>query len=320
MAQWACATMNHPQPFPPESHWRPRGTGRWRAAWAKPWASKHARVVHFLLAPGINIQRVAIGGRNFEFYGEDPYLAGQTAVEFIRGVQSQGVIATVKHFVANNQEYQRHSISAEIGERALHEIYLPAFKAAVQQGHAWAVMAAYNRVNGEFASQNKSLLIDILKERWAFRGLMMSDWGAVHDGVEAALGGLDLEMPHPDFMNQATLLPAIQGGQIPMALINDKVRRILRAAISMGFFFRPQEIPSLPRYSGASSKVALAGAREGIVLLQNRDHLLPLDSARIRSIAVFGPNANPAMTGGGGSSRVVPFRATSVLEGLVDFA
>jgi beta-glucosidase len=279
-----------------------------------------ARGVHFLLAPGINIQRVAIGGRNFEFYGEDPYLAGQTAVEFIRGVQSQGVIATVKHFVANNQEYQRHSISAEIGERALHEIYLPAFKAAVQQGHAWAVMSAYNGVNGEFASQNKSLLIDILKERWGFRGLVMSDWGAVHNGIEAALGGLDLEMPHPDFMNQATLLPAIQGGQIPMALINDKVRRILRAAISMGFFSRPQTISSLPRYSGASSNVALEGAREGIVLLQNRNHLLPLDSARIHSIAVFGPNANPAVTGGGGSSRVVPFRATSVLEGLVDFA
>lgn len=279
-----------------------------------------ARGVHFLLAPGINIQRVAIGGRNFEFYGEDPYLVGQTAVEFIRGVQSQGVIDTVKHFVANNQEYQRQSISEEIGERALHEIYLPAFKVAVQQGHAWAVMAAYNRVNGEFASQNKSLLVDILKERWGFRGLVMSDWGAVHNGVEAALGGLDLEMPHPDFMNQATLLPAIQGGQIPIALINDKVRRILRAAISMGFFYRPQTTSSLPRYSGASSDVALEGAREGIVLLQNRNHLLPLDSARIHSIAVFGPNANTAATGGGGSSHVVPFRATSVLEGLVDFA
>jgi beta-glucosidase len=279
-----------------------------------------ARGVRFLLAPGINIQRVAIGGRNFEFYGEDPYLAGQTAVEFIRGLQSQDVIATVKHFVANNQEYQRHSISAEIGECALHEIYLPAFKAAVQQGHAWAVMAAYNRVNGEFASQSKSLLIDILKQRWGFRGLVMSDWGAVHNGVEAALEGLDLEMPHPDFMNQATLLPAIQGGQIPTVLINDKVRRILRAAISMGFFSRPQTISSLPRYSGASSDVALEGAREGIVLLQNRDHLLPLDSAHIHSVAVFGPNANPAVTGGGGSSHVVPFRSSSVLEGLVDFA
>jgi len=279
-----------------------------------------ARGVHILLAPAVNIQRVAVNGRNFEYYGEDPYLAGQTAVGFIRGVQSEGVIATVKHFAANNQEYQRRSISAEIDERTLHEIYLPAFKAAVQQGHVWAVMAAYNRVNGTHAAENKSLLIDILKKRWGFRGLAMSDWGATHDGVASALGGLDLEMPRPKFMNGATLLPAIQSGEISEAIINDKVRRILRAAVSMGFLSRPQKLANLPSYSGASSDVALRGAREGIVLLQNHSHLLPLNIAHIQSIAVFGPNANPAVTGGGGSSRVVPFRATSVLQGLVDFA
>ncbi|HEV2418601.1 MAG TPA: glycoside hydrolase family 3 C-terminal domain-containing protein [Terriglobia bacterium] len=278
-----------------------------------------ARGVHILLAPAVNIQRVAINGRNFEYYGEDPYLAGQTAVGFIRGVQSEGVIATVKHFAANNQEYQRRSISAEIDERTLHEIYLPAFKAAIQQGNVWAVMAAYNRVNGTYAAEDKSLLIDILKKRWGFRGLVMSDWGATHDGVAAALGGLDLEMPRPEFMNRATLLPAIQGGEISETLIDDKIRHILRAAMSMGFLARPQQLSNLPLYSGASSDVALQSAREGIVLLQNRQHLLPLDSARIHSIAVFGPNANPAVTGGGGSSRVVPFRATSVLEGLMDF-
>jgi len=279
-----------------------------------------ARGVHILLAPGINIQRIAIGGRNFEFYGEDPYLAGETAVQFIRGVQSEGVIATVKHFVANNQEYQRGTIDAEISERALHEIYLPAFKAAMQEGHAWAVMAAYNRVNGTHCAENKVLLTDILKKRWGFRGLVMSDWGATHKGVEAALAGLDLEMPHPKFMNAQTLLPAIQSGEVAESVINDKVRRILRAAIAMHFFDRPQEKADLPRYSGASSRVALEGAREGIVLLKNQDHLLPLDPSRVHSIAVFGPNANPAVTGGGGSSHVVPFRATSVLQGLDDFA
>jgi beta-glucosidase len=279
-----------------------------------------ARGVHILLAPAVNIQRVAVDGRNFEYYGEDPYLTGQVAVGFIRGVQSEGVIATVKHFVANNQEYERQSISDEIDERTLHEIYLPAFKAAVQQGKAWAVMAAYNRVNGTHAAENKSLLSGILKKRWGFRGLVMSDWGATHRGVAAALAGLDLEMPSAKFMNRTTLLPALQSGEIPEAVIDDKVRRILRAAVSMGFLDRPQKLTGLPVYSGASSEVALEGAREGIVLLRNRDHLLPLGGERIHSIAVFGPNANPAVTGGGGSSHVVPFRATSVLEGLVELA
>jgi beta-glucosidase len=279
-----------------------------------------ARGVHILLAPAVNIQRVAVDGRNFEYYGEDPYLAGQTAVGFIRGVQSEGVVATVKHFVANNQEYERHSISAEIDERTLHEIYLPAFKAAVQEGNAWAVMAAYNRLNGTYAAENKSLLSDILKKRWGFRGLVMSDWGATHNGVGAALAGLDLEMPRPQFMNRTILLPAIESGEIPEAVINDKVRRILRVAVSMGFLHRPQKLSDLPVYSGASSEVALEGAREGIVLLKNRNHLLPLDGERIHSIAVFGSNANPAVSGGGGSSHVVPFRATSALEGLVGLA
>lgn len=279
-----------------------------------------ARGVNILLAPAVNIQRVAVGGRNFEYYGEDPYLAGQIAAAFVRGVQSEGVIATVKHFAANNQEFDRHGIDEIIGERALHEIYLPAFKAAIEQGHAWAVMAAYNSVDGAFAAQNKILLTDILKNRWRFRGLVMSDWGAVKDGIPAALAGLDLEMPSARYMNATSLLPAVRNGTVSESLIDDKVRRILRAAISMGFFDRPQLEPSLSRYSGASSLSALQGAREGIVLLRNQNHLLPLDASRIRSIAVFGPNANPAVTGGGGSSHVVPFRATSVLQGLVDLA
>ena len=279
-----------------------------------------ARGVNILLAPGVNIQRVSVGGRNFEFYGEDPYLAGQIAAAFVRGVQSEGVIATVKHFAANNQETNRGSINEIIGERALHEIYLPAFRAAIDQGHAWAVMAAYNRVNGNHCAENKVLLTDILKKRWGFRGFVMSDWGATHKGVKAALAGLDLEMPSPRYMNAKTLLPAIQRGKIPTSAINDKVRRILRAAISMGFFNRPQLEPDLSRYSGASSLVALQGAQEGIVLLRNENGLLPLDPGRVHSIAVFGPNANPAVTGGGGSSHVAPFRATSVLEGLVELA
>src|SRR5208282_4766297 len=193
-----------------------------------------ARGVDILLAPAVNIYRVPVNGRNFEYYGEDPFLAGQTAASFIQGVQSQSVIATVKHFALNNQEVQRGTISVEVDERTMHEIYLPAFKAAVQQGKVWAVMASYNRINGTYATANELLESQILKKDWGFRGILMSDWGAAHDGIADALAGLDLEMPSASFMNRQNLLPAVSSGQVPLSVIDDKVRRILRAAISMG--------------------------------------------------------------------------------------
>jgi beta-glucosidase len=275
-----------------------------------------ARGVNILLAPAVNINRVPVNGRNFEYFGEDPFLAGQTAVGFIQGVQSQGVIATVKHFALNNQEYQRNSISSEVDERTMNEIYFPAFKAAVQQGKVWAVMCSYNRINGIYASANEMLETEILKKEWGFRGMVMSDWGAAHDGVADALAGLDLEMPSGRNMNRETLLPAVKSGQVSEAVIDDKVRRILRAGISMGFFDRAAETPA-PLYSGESSKVALEAARESIVLLKNGNHTLPLDRKEIHSIAVFGPNAHPAVDVGGGSARVVPFRDMSVMNALV---
>ena len=275
-----------------------------------------ARGVNILLAPAVNINRVPVNGRNFEYFGEDPFLAGQTAVGFIQGVQSQGVIATVKHFALNDQEYQRNSISAEVDERTMHEIYLPAFKAAVQQGKVWAVMCSYNKINGVYASANEMLETEILKKNWGFRGMLMSDWGAAHDGVADALAGLDLEMPSGRFMNRETLLPAVKSGQVSESVVDDKVRRILRAAISMGFFDRASETVNAPLYSGESSQVALEGARESIVLLKNSNHTLPLDRKEIHSIAVFGPNAHPAVNVGGGSARVVPFRDSSVLNAL----
>ena len=190
-----------------------------------------ARGVNILLAPAVNIYRVPVNGRNFEYYGEDPFLAAQTAVNFIQGVQSQGVIATVKHFALNNQEYQRNSISAEVDERTMHEIYLPAFKAAVQQGRVWAVMASYNKINGTYSTANELLETEILKKDWGFRGILMSDWGAAHDGIADALAGLDLEMPSGRYMNRETLLPAVKSGQVPESVIDDKVRRILRASL-----------------------------------------------------------------------------------------
>ncbi len=275
-----------------------------------------ARGVNILLAPAVNIYRVPVNGRNFEYYGEDPFLAGQTAAFFIQGVQSQGVIATVKHFALNNQEYQRNTISAEVDERTMQEIYLPAFKSAVQQGKVWAVMASYNKINGTYATANEMLETEILKKDWGFRGIVMSDWGAAHDGIADALAGLDLEMPSGKYMNRETLLPAVKSGQVSESVIDDKVRRILRAAISMGFFDRPPETAPEPRYSGESDQVALAGARESIVLLKNSNHTMPLDREGIHSIAVFGPNAHPAVDVGGGSAQVVPFRDASVLNAL----
>jgi len=275
-----------------------------------------ARGVHILLAPAVNIYRVPVNGRNFEYYGEDPFLAGQTAASFIQGVQSQSVIATVKHFALNNQEVQRGTISVEVDERTMHEIYLPAFKAAVQQGNVWAVMASYNRINGTYATANELLESQILKKDWGFRGILMSDWGAAHDGIADALAGLDLEMPSASFMNRQNLLPAVSSGQVPLSVIDDKVRRILRAAISMGLFDRPPQTAPLPLYSGESSQAALDGAREAVVLLKNGNHTLPLDRAAIHSIAVFGPNAHPAVDVAGGSARVVPFHDVSVRDAL----
>jgi beta-glucosidase len=277
-----------------------------------------ARGVHFLCGPGINIYRAPMNGRNFEYYGEDPYLAGRLAVEFIRGVQRQGVIATVKHYAANNSDYDRHNVNSIIDERTLREIYLPAFEAAVKEGHAGSVMDSYNLINGEHATENAFLNNEILKKEWGFRGVLMSDWSATYDGVAAANGGLDLEEPSPDFMNRETLLPAIQSGKVTMATIDDKVRRILRTAIEFGFFDREQTDVSVPLYNQPSRQAAFESAQESIVLLKNEGNQLPLDAHRIHSIAVIGPDAYPAVPSGGGSAQMIGFAPVSFLAGLSD--
>ncbi len=279
-----------------------------------------AKGVHIMLAPAVNIYRLPVCGRNFEYLGEDPYLAGRMAAAYVRGLQSQGVVATVKHFAANNQERNRTTTSADMDERTLQEIYLPAFKAAVQEGGAGAVMTSYNLVNGVHSSQNSHLIRDILKGEWKFDGIVMSDWGSTWDGVAAANAGLDLEMPSGAFMNRETLLPAIKEGKVKETTIDDKVRRMLRVMFRMGFFDRPQKDPNLPRYSPESRLVALRAAREGSVLLKNSGHVLPLDRSRIRSVIVLGPNAYPAVPGGGGSSQVKPFRSVSVIDGMIEVA
>jgi beta-glucosidase len=275
-----------------------------------------ARGVHFILAPGMNIYRASMNGRNFEYFGEDPFLASRMAVSVIKGIQGQRVIATAKHFAGNNSEFARMILSSDIDERTLREIYLPSFEASVKEAKVGAVMDAYNLVNGVYMTKNNHLNIEILKQEWGFDGILMSDWGATHDGVAAANGGLDLEMPSPTFMNSETLLPALKEGKITLATLDDKVRRILRKAIEFGFFDQPQTDTDIPGYSQEGRQIALEAARGSMVLLKNSGNLLPLDESKVKTIAVIGPDAYPAVPGGGGSSETKPFNAVSYLEGI----
>jgi beta-glucosidase len=278
-----------------------------------------ARGVHFMLGPGVNIYRSPLNGRNFEYFGEDPFLAARTAVGYIEGVQSQGVSSTVKHFMGNNSEFDRHNSDSIIDERTMREIYLPAFEAAVKEARVGAVMDSYNLTNGEHLTQNGYFNNDIAKKEWGFKGIIMSDWDATYDAVGAANGGLDLEMPSGKFMNRELLLPAIRAGKVAEATIDDKVRRILRTALQFGWMDRDQTETSISRLNAEGDQVALEGARAGMVLLKNDGNLLPLDKAQIKSIAVIGPDAYPAQPVGGGSGAVQPFVAVSFLQGIANY-
>jgi beta-glucosidase len=279
-----------------------------------------ARGVHFLLAPGVNIYRAPMAARNFEYLGEDPFLASRLAVSFINGVQSQGVSATIKHFAGNNSEFDRNNTDSIIDERTLREIYLPAFEAAVKEARVGAIMDAYNLTNGFYMSQHAYLNNVVAKKEWGFQGVIMSDWISTYDAIGAANGGLDIEMPSGSQFNRDKLLPAIESGEISVATIDDKVRRQLRVAMTFGWFDREQLDSSIPRYNPEGQQAALQGAREGMVLLKNDGALLPLDGERVKTILVVGPNAHPAVIGGGGSSQVEPFNSVSILEGMVTVA
>lgn len=275
-----------------------------------------ARGVHFMLGPGVNIYRAPRNGRNFEYFGEDPYLSARTAVAYIEGMQSQSVSATIKHFMGNNSEFDRHNTDTIIDERTMREIYLPVFEAAVKEAHVGSIMDSYNLTNGLHMTQNGYLNTDVVKKEWGFTGIVMSDWDSTYDGIAAANGGLDLEMPSGKFMNRATLLPAIKAGTVRTATIDDKVRRILRTAIEFGWLDHEQTDLSTPLLNVAGKQVALDAARSGIVLLKNDGNLLPLDKGSIKSIAVIGPDAYPAVPAGGGSAEAKPFTPVSFLEGL----
>lgn len=274
-----------------------------------------ARGVHILLAPGVNIQRVPTNGRNFEYLSEDPFLSARLGVSIIRGIQSQGVVATVKHFAANNQETERTTIDARVSMRALRELYLPAFHAAVTEAHVWTVMDAYNRLNGPYATAHPWLNIELLKREWQFDGVLMSDWNATHDTLAPFNAGLDLEMPGGEFFTAKKLQPLLAEGKISESMLDDKVRRILCMGIANGFLERPQKDASIPLDDPRSVAAALEAARQGIVLLRNQGNLLPINRTRPQRIVVLGPLSD-IYASGGGSSHVRPFHSVSTLEGL----
>jgi beta-glucosidase len=278
-----------------------------------------SRGVHILLGPGANIYRSPRDSRNFEYLGEDPFLAGRTAIAYVKGLQSKGVCATIKHFMGNNQEYDRHNVDSLIDERTMREIYLPAFEAASKEGHVCAIMDSYNLTNGEHMSQNGYLNNDVAKKQWGFDGVIMSDWDSTYDGVAAVNGGLDIEMPAGAHMNRETLLPALKAGKVMEATVDEHVRRILRRAVQFGWLDRDQTDPSIPAYNLKGRAVTLELARASMVLLKN-DGVLPLDRSTIKTIAVFGPDAYPTPPVGGGSAGVVPFHTVSFLEGLANSA
>lgn len=264
--------------------------------------------VDVVLGPGANMKRSPLGGRNFEYFSEDPYLAGQMAASMINGVQSKGVGTSLKHFAANNQEFQRFSIDAQIDERTLREIYLPAFETAVKQAQPWTVMCSYNKLNGYFASEHHYLLTEILKDEWGFEGLVVSDWGAVRDRVAALKGGLDWEMPGPQERRVQAVVEAVRCGELDEALLDESVRRILRIV------FMAKETPKGGTFDvDAHHELARRLAAEGMVLLKNNG-LLPLKDPQ--QIAVIGRAAEHAHFQGGGSSHINPTRVAVPLKEL----
>ena len=324
----------------------PAGIGM-AASWDVELVRREGRVIgqevkafgrNMILAPTVNINRQPLWGRNFEGYGEDPYLTARMGVAFIQGVQSENVIPSVKHFAANNQEFERHRIDEKVDARTLQEIYLPAFQAAVQEAGVWAVMNAYNKVNGLWCSENPYLLSETLQKRWGFKGFVISDWGSTYSTAATVAAGVNLEMPGGEAMrtwfakpetqkdgNGAgwltadKVLAAVAGGQLKQEAVDDAARRILRVMITAGLLDNAHtgggEVDTPEQRA-----VARTAATESIVLLKNAGGVLPLGAPKIRSVAVTGPSAAIARTGGGGSSLVRPKYSITALDGIKEAA
>jgi beta-glucosidase len=274
----------------------------------------HAMGCDILLGPCVNIARLPLAGRNFEAYSEDPFLAGRIAVGWIKGLQSRGAGASLKHYACNNQETERYRGSSEVDERTLREIYLPAFEAAVKEAQPWTVMHSYNRINGVYAAENEYLLTQILRQEWGFKGAVISDWTATHSTVPSVKAGLDIEMPGPAKWFGELLEHAVRTWQVDESVIDAAARRVL------GLIFRSGKMDnSTPAGSVNTPEhqvLARQVAEQSIVLLKNDKALLPLDATRLKSIAVIGPNAAECRIGGGGSSYLEPPYRVSPLEAL----
>jgi beta-glucosidase len=270
-----------------------------------------------LLGPAVNIHRSPLGGRNGEYMSEDPYLAARLGVNYIEGMQATGVSACIKHFACNNQEEDRKDVSASVSERALREIYLPAFETGVKEGKVWCVMSSYNLLNGRHTSANPYLLTDILKNDWHFDGLVMSDWDGVRE-TGAVQAGNDLEMPKGKYMTVSKLQAALADNSVTQAAVDDSVRRILRTVIRVGLLDGPMTQDPSKVNSLRHDALALEVAEKGIVLLKNERNILPLDRKKIKSIALIGEPGRKLQVGALGSPAVVPVRAVEIADGLDD--
>ena len=272
-----------------------------------------------LLAPGINIQRTPMCGRTFEYQTEDPYLNKELAVAVVKGIQSQRIAACVKHFICNNQEINRFTVNSQVSERALHEIYFPAFKAAVQEADAWSIMSSYNKINGTYGSEHEHLLREVLMKEWGFRGFVVSDWNATDftSNTESCINaGLTLEMPTPKKYILSKMRKAFDEGKFTEEILNDNIRRLLRVMFLTGLFDNESSLPQGSRNTSEHQNLTREIAEEGIVLLKNEGDLLPLDSEKLKKIAVIGPNMNLKTYVGGGSSTNFPPYEITPLEGL----
>lgn len=256
--------------------------------------------IKVILGPGMNIYRVPQNGRNFEYFGEDPYLVATLTTEYIRAMQNEGIIATAKHFVANNQDYDRHRRDSILSERALHEIYMPAFKAAVEKAGVKAIMTAYNPVNGIHASEHPYLLTEILRQSWGFNGIIMSDWSSTYSALPVYRAGLDLEMPTGKWLNPTKLLGAFKKGELSEEELDTRITRTIAIFLASGSFERVEIVVDYEEHNVIAKEIA----QEGIVLLKNEGNFLPLDKKEVKRIAVFGPNAIHTPISGGGAAFV----------------
>ncbi|QRK09289.1 glycoside hydrolase family 3 C-terminal domain-containing protein [Archangium violaceum] len=272
-----------------------------------------AHDVQILLGPGINMKRSPLGGRNFEYFSEDPTLAGQLAASYIQGVQGEGVGTCLKHFAVNNQEFERMVNSSNLDERTLREIYLPAFEIAVTQAQPWSMMCSYNKVNGVYASENHLLLEDILREEWGFEGAVVSDWGAVHDRVKGIMAGLNLEMPGSGDVNRKKILEAVKTGLLPVQRLDEVVTSLLAVVLKAAEGRKAGVTFDVDQHHALARQVA----GESIILLKNEDNLLPLDIGAKKKLAVIGAFAKEPRYQGAGSSQVNPTRISNAYDELL---